>query len=84
MSPRRWPAPKPRMRFCRRCDEQLSRNQKDLPFTLTYFFERVERARLGILERHSRDHPLAPERIEPDADFPWPAHQIVSPSGASR
>jgi signal transduction histidine kinase len=54
----------------------LSRNKKDLPFTLTYFFDGSGAARLACSSGIPRDHPLAPEGIEPGSDFPWPARKI--------
>ena len=56
--------------------EELTLNQKDLPFTLTYLFDSSGEARLGSSSGIVRGHPLAPERIERGSDFPWPAHQI--------
>ena len=55
---------------------QLSRNQKDVPFALTYLFDDGGGARLACLTGMPMGHPLAPERIEPGAAYPWPAHQI--------
>ncbi len=60
---------------------QLSRNPKDLPFTLTYLFNEVGEARLAAASGIAQPHPLAPESIAQGEDFPWPAHQIlVNPS----
>jgi signal transduction histidine kinase len=56
--------------------ERLSRNKKDLPFTLTYLFDPDGGARLATSSGISMGHALAPERIEPGSDFPWPAHQV--------
>ena len=59
----------------------LNRNTKDLPFTLTYLFKetagshRRGSAQLASSSGISSEHPLAPERIDPGSDFPWPAHQ---------
>ncbi len=55
--------------------EQLSRNQKDLPFTLTYLFEQSGVAHLGASSGIPENHPLAAARIGRDADFPWPVYQ---------
>ncbi len=56
--------------------DQLSLNQSDLPFTLTYLFDDDGGARLVCSSGISEEHPLAPERIERGADFPWPAHRM--------
>ena len=56
--------------------DELSRNKKDLPFTLTYLFDDSGAARLATSSGIADAHPLAPERIEPGNDFPWPAQQI--------
>jgi signal transduction histidine kinase/FixJ family two-component response regulator len=56
---------------------QLSLNQKDLPFSLTYLFESDGGARLASWTGIASDHPLAASRIEPSSNFPWPAHQIL-------
>jgi K+-sensing histidine kinase KdpD len=62
-------------------NDQLSRNKKDLPFTLTYLFGEEGEARLAALSGISEGHPLAPGRIERGSDFPWPAHQsLLHPS----
>jgi PAS domain S-box-containing protein len=62
-------------------ERQFGANPKDLPFTLTYLFDREEsgRARLvcstGITERH----PAAPETIQPGAPGElWPASEILT------
>ena len=57
--------------------DQLGLNKKDLPFTLTYLFDDSGEARLASCSGISREHPLAAERIEPGADFPWPAQGIL-------
>ncbi len=50
---------------------ELSRNQKDLPFTLTYFFDDSGRSAPGLHQwQISPTHPLAVETIEPDSVFP--------------
>ncbi len=56
---------------------QLSLNQKDLPFSLTYLFDEDGGARLASYSGISGEHPLAVSRIEPLSNFPWPAHQIL-------
>ena len=58
--------------------EQLSLNKKDLPFTLTYLFDDAGSARLASSSGIEHPYPLAPERIEPGSDFPWPAHLILN------
>jgi signal transduction histidine kinase len=55
--------------------QQLSRNQKDLPFTLTYLFDQNGVARLGVSSGISENHPLAPAKIERSSDSPWPAYR---------
>ena len=55
---------------------ELSRNKKDLPFTLTYLFDESGGARLATQSGIATTHPLAPERIEPGSDFPWPANEM--------
>jgi signal transduction histidine kinase len=55
--------------------EQLSRNPKDLPFTLTYLFDQSSLARLGASSGIPESHPLAPARIERGSDSPWPAYR---------
>ena len=57
--------------------DQLGRNQKDLPFTLTYLFDRDGTARLRASSGIPSGHPLAPEAIEPENEFPWPLRQTV-------
>jgi len=56
--------------------DQLSRNRKDLPFTLTYLYDNQNGARLAASSGFSGGHPLAPERLERGSDFPWPANQL--------
>jgi signal transduction histidine kinase len=57
--------------------DQLGLNQKDMPFTLTYLYGDDGGARLVSSSGISTAHPLAPEWIEPRADFPWPAHRML-------
>lgn len=59
---------------------QLSLNQKDLPFTLTYLFEESGSARLASWSGISPESPLARELIDGRADFPWPARQMFQQS----
>ena len=58
--------------------EQLGRNLKDLPFTLTYLFDDEGAARLASSSGVSPEHALAPRRIEASADFPWPSHELLT------
>jgi signal transduction histidine kinase/CheY-like chemotaxis protein len=58
--------------------EELSLNKRDLPFTLTYLFDDAGGARLASSSGIEHPYPLAPERIEPGSDFPWPAHLMLS------
>jgi signal transduction histidine kinase len=57
-------------------NHSLSRNQKDLPFTLTYLFDESGRARLASSSGIAAGHPLAPQWIEGDGNAPWPARQL--------
>ncbi len=57
--------------------EQLSRNQKDLPFTLTYLYDDHGGARLASCSGIASGHPLAPKKMDPGSDFPWPAHGLL-------
>jgi anti-sigma regulatory factor (Ser/Thr protein kinase) len=56
---------------------QLSRNQRDLPFTLTYLFqEEGQVASLAHVTGIATGHPAAPQSLAADADGPgevWPA-----------
>jgi signal transduction histidine kinase len=56
--------------------EQLERNRKDLPFTLTYLYEEQGAARLGSASGIDAGHRLAPERLERGSNFPWPAQTV--------
>ena len=58
--------------------DQLHLNQKDLPFTLVYLFDGTGGARLAASSGIASPHPLAPPRIEPGRDSPWPAHQVLN------
>src|SRR4051794_14626465 len=60
--------------------EQLGRNPRDLPFTLTYLFEDDGRARLAAATGMAAGHPAAPDTLL--ADQPgevWPAAGVVRP-----
>jgi signal transduction histidine kinase/FixJ family two-component response regulator len=57
--------------------DELQRNLKDLPFTLTYLFDDDGCARLAASSGIDHPHPVVPLRIQPGSDFPWPAHQIL-------
>jgi signal transduction histidine kinase len=54
----------------------LNRNQKDLPFTLTYLFEEDGGAQLASSSGISSEHPRAAVRIEAGSDYPWPANRM--------
>ncbi len=60
----------------------MSLNKKDLPFALIYLFDDKPTpddppgATLAASSGIERGDPLAPERIEPHFDSPWPASQI--------
>ncbi|NEB76044.1 SpoIIE family protein phosphatase [Streptomyces sp. SID14478] len=54
-------------------DRQLSRNLKDLPFTLTYLFDGEGGARLAGTSGIGEGHPAAPAVVTADAPrAPWP------------
>jgi hypothetical protein len=57
--------------------DRLSRNGKDLPFTLTYLFGPDGSANLACASGILADHPLAPRRIEAFSDSPWPADRLL-------
>jgi signal transduction histidine kinase len=57
--------------------DQLTRNKKDLPFTLTYLFEDSGDAKLACSSGISRVSDFAPERIPRGSDSPWPAAQLL-------
>ncbi len=61
---------------------QLSRNLKDLPFTLTYVFEPDGSARLACSTGIAVGHPAAPLRLGPQ-HWVWPVEQVVE-AGISR
>jgi signal transduction histidine kinase/CheY-like chemotaxis protein len=56
--------------------DQLSRNQRDLPFTLTYLYDARGAARLASFSGIDPGHTLAPERLEPGSNAPWPAGEL--------
>jgi signal transduction histidine kinase len=56
--------------------EQLGRNRKDLPFTLTYLYEEHDAARLASSSGIDPGHPLAPDRLARGSSFPWPAQEL--------
>ncbi len=56
--------------------EQLGRNRKDLPFTLTYIFDGGGDARLSCSSGIASDHALAQGRIEAGSGDLWPAYQV--------
>ena len=68
---------------CEAINEELHLNRKDLPFTLTYLYDEDGGARLAAYSGIEPSHPLAPARIQPGSDFPWPAHQLLNRSGSS-
>ena len=56
--------------------DQLSRNRKDLPFTLLYLYDSEGAALLSAASGIEAGHPLAPAKIEQGSDFPWPSRQL--------
>ncbi|MFL6449763.1 MAG: ATP-binding protein [Bryobacteraceae bacterium] len=57
--------------------QQLGQNPYDLPFTVTYLFDREGRARLACSTGASNNgQVVAPPFIEAGDDFPWPATEI--------
>jgi signal transduction histidine kinase len=57
---------------------QLSRNLKDLPFTLTYLFDEQGDANLACSSGVDPHHPIASARIDPeDPNAAWPAEEIL-------
>lgn len=62
-------------------ERQFGANPKDLPFTLTYLFDREEseRAQLACSTGIAAGHPAAPRTIEPGATGAlWPANEILA------
>ena len=56
---------------------QLGRNQRDLPFTLTYLFDEDGSARLGAASGIAPGHPVAPTVLSDDGSTPWPFGDAV-------
>ncbi|MFC3502842.1 SpoIIE family protein phosphatase [Micromonospora krabiensis] len=57
---------------------QLARNQRDLPFTVTYLFEDGSSARRVGMTGIPAGHPAAPETLDPhDPDAVWPAGELA-------
>ncbi len=54
--------------------ETAARNLSDLPFVLAYLFG--EETRLVCASGITAGSPLAPERIDPDAELPWPVREV--------
>ncbi len=54
--------------------ETASRNLSDLPFVLAYLFG--EETRLVCASGITAGSPLAPDRIDPGAELPWPAREV--------
>jgi len=57
--------------------EQLGRNTKDVPFSLTYLFDAHGRALLAAETGISQGHPAACAVLENGADAPWPAGTLL-------
>jgi hypothetical protein len=55
-------------RSCKGLNQQLNRNKKDLPFTLTYLFDDRSRARLATTSGVSGEHSLALAELEQGID----------------
>ncbi|MFD5449484.1 SpoIIE family protein phosphatase [Streptomyces sp. NPDC127100] len=53
-------------------NQQLSRNRRDLPFTLTYLLDGDGAARLADVTGLDRGHPAAPEVLPADGSGVWP------------
>ncbi len=60
---------------------QLERNQKDLPFTLTYLLEPTGGARLGASSGLPAGHPAAPTELPADDSAIWPVTAASSGRG---
>ncbi|MEU7423007.1 SpoIIE family protein phosphatase [Streptomyces sp. NPDC040750] len=57
---------------------QLARNQRDLPFTLTYLFQDDGSARLAASTGLSTGHPAAVATVDPhDPDAAWPVATVA-------
>jgi signal transduction histidine kinase len=58
---------------------QLDANRKDLPFTLTYLFDRDGRASLACATGIAAGHAIAPATVDPaGADATWPAGEVLA------
>ncbi|MCW1958103.1 MAG: ATP-binding protein, partial [Mycobacterium sp.] len=55
---------------------QLERNQKDLPFTLTYLLDSSGGARLAAGSGVPAGHPVAPVRLPCDESAIWPVTEV--------
>ena len=63
-------------------ESQLGANAKDLPFTLTYLFDKDGEARLVCPTGIEQEHPAAAPRIDQNANLPWPARELFhNPAG---
>jgi len=58
-------------------EQQLKKNLKDLPFTLTYLFDAQGNARLTCTTGIEAGHPAAPLMVTPDVNDPWPAAEVL-------
>ncbi len=58
-------------------EDGLAQNQRDLPFTLTYLFDKDGRLRLDASSGIETGHPAAPLHIDPD-DSLWPLGDLLS------
>ncbi|HET9254830.1 MAG TPA: SpoIIE family protein phosphatase [Pseudonocardiaceae bacterium] len=64
---------------CAAVREQIGRNGRDLPFTLTYLFESDERARLAVTTGITGGHPAAPELIDlAGQEVVWPVCELLA------
>jgi signal transduction histidine kinase/CheY-like chemotaxis protein len=62
-------------------EEQLGRNQHDLPFTITYLFDSKGQARLACATGISSEgHPAAPRELGAGVNLPWPAADVFGGS----
>lgn len=58
--------------------QELGANQKDLPFSLVYLFDRDGDAVSVKVPGLLSEHPAAPERIAVGQDGPWPAAEVYA------
>ena len=59
-------------------ERQLGQNPKDLPFTLLYLYDDDGTAReLVCHDEHAAATFLAPHRLDPGTNFPWPAADVL-------